>query len=249
MNEKPEGAEVENEGWVEPGSGGVFSARHDRRKVTDWVYEEVRGAIIDLRLKPGEPLREAAMADQLGVSKTPVREAFTRLEREGLVETTSFKGAVVTGYAPEDLRDIYELRELLEGAAARAAAGSASVATLAQLAQIVEQSRQLRADGEITQLAELLGRFDVVVYDQVTNQRVRALIENLQAHLARIGKLTEDIPGRVEASVEEHARIVEAIAAGDPGEAELRMRAHIRSVMNDQLEAGAPAAETSPDPA
>ena len=55
------------------------------------------------------------------------------------------------------------------------------------------------------------GRFDQIIYDQVTNQRIRALIDNLRAHLTRIGKLTEGIPGRVEASVEEHAAIVEAI--------------------------------------
>ena len=84
----------------------VFSGRHDRRKVTDWVYEEVREAIIDLRLKPGEPLREATMAEQLGVSKTPVREALTRLEQEGLVETASFKGAVVSGYSARPERDL-----------------------------------------------------------------------------------------------------------------------------------------------
>ena len=249
MNDKSEGTEMENAGLLEPaGAAGVFSARHDRRKVTDWVYEEIREAIIDLRLKPGEALREAAMAAQLGVSKTPVREALTRLEQEGLVETTSFKGAVVSGYSPDDLRDIYELRELLEGAAARAAAGSASEAALARLGQIVQQSRELRASGDIAALADLLGEFDVVVYDQVANQRVRALIENLQAHLARIGKLTEGIPGRVEASVEEHAHIVEAMAARDPEEAERRMRAHIRSVLNDQLEAAASAADASPDP-
>jgi len=66
----------------------VFSGRHDRRKVTDWVYEELKSAIVDLRLAPGDPLREATLADQLGVSKTPIREALTRLEQEGLVETT-----------------------------------------------------------------------------------------------------------------------------------------------------------------
>jgi DNA-binding GntR family transcriptional regulator len=58
----------------------VFSGRHDRRKVTDWVYEELKSAIVDLRLAPGDPLREATLADQLGVSKTPIREALTRLE-------------------------------------------------------------------------------------------------------------------------------------------------------------------------
>ena len=222
-----------------PEGGAVFSGRHDRRKVTDWVYEEVREAIIDLRLQPGEPLREATMADQLGVSKTPVREALTRLEQEGLVETTSFKGAVVSGYSEDDLREIYELRELLEGAAARAAAASASPATLEQLRDLTLRSRELRDKGELAALADLLGAFDVVVYQQVDNQRIRALIENLQAHLARIGRLTQEIPGRVEASVEEHAAIVEAIAQGDPNEAERLMRRHIRSVLTDQLDAGA----------
>ena len=108
------------------GPESVFTARHDRRKVTDWVYEELKGAIVDLRLAPGDPLREASLAERLGVSKTPIREALTRLEQEGLVETTSFKGAVVTRYSRQDLLEIYELRELLENAAARAAAESMS---------------------------------------------------------------------------------------------------------------------------
>jgi hypothetical protein len=72
----PEGGDVQ-EGLTTGGghvADGVFSVRHDRQKVTDWVYEEVRAAIIDLRLQPGEALREAAIAAQLGVSKTPVRK-------------------------------------------------------------------------------------------------------------------------------------------------------------------------------
>jgi len=227
------------------GAAAVFSGRHDRRKVTDWVYEEVRQAIIELRLKPGEPLREATMAEQLGVSKTPVREALARLEQEGLVETTSFKGAVVSGYSPDDLTEIYELRELLEGAAARTAAISASEETLARLGALVSESRELHAKDDLDGLATLLGAFDVVIYEQVTNERIRALIENLKAHLARIGRLTEDIPGRVKASVQEHAAIVDAIVARDAKRAELAMRAHIRSVLSDQLAAAEARAETA----
>jgi DNA-binding GntR family transcriptional regulator len=229
---------VDNEvGIASEGAGAVFSGRHDRRRVTDWVYEEVRQAIIELKLKPGEALREAATAQQLGVSKTPVREALARLEQEGLVETTSFKGAVVSGYSPEDLQEIYELRELLEGAAARAAATSASDETLARLAALVAESRELGAKDDLEGLAVLLGAFDLVIFEQVTNERIRALIENLKAHLTRIGRLTEDIPGRVKASVEEHAVIVDAIGAHDGDEAERCMRRHIRSVLSDQLKA------------
>jgi DNA-binding GntR family transcriptional regulator len=241
---------VDNEvGIASEGAGAVFSGRHDRRRVTDWVYEEVRQAIIELKLKPGEALREAAIAEQLGVSKTPVREALARLEQEGLVETTSFKGAVVSGYSPEDLQEIYELRELLEGAAARAAATSASDETLARLRALVAESRELGAKDDLEGLAVLLGAFDLMIFEQVTNERIRALIENLKAHLTRIGRLTEDIPGRVKASVEEHAVIVEAIGAHDADEAERSMRRHIRSVLSDQLKAVETRSVAAADPA
>lgn len=213
----------------------VFTARPDRRKMTDWVTEELRKAIVELRLRPGAPLREVALAEQLGVSKTPLREAFARLEQEGLVETTSFKGAVVTGYSERDLNEIYELRALLEGAAARSAAERSTADTLRALRDVVVRSRELRDAGDLVGLAGLHEQFDLIVYAQVMNERIRALIENLRAHLTRIGKLTVSIPGRVEASVEEHAAIVDAIAAHDPDEAERLMRVHIASVLSDQL--------------
>jgi DNA-binding GntR family transcriptional regulator len=220
----------------------VFSGRHDRRKVTDWVYEELKNAIVDLRLAPGEPLREATLADRLGVSKTPIREALTRLEQEGLVETTSFKGAAVTGYSRQDLLDIYELRELLENAAVRAAAESMSDAGRARLDRISRDSRRLlggqdRRGQDTGKLAALLTEFDVVLFEQVRNHRIQVLIENLRDHLTRIGHLTAEIPGRIDASVDEHEKIVEAIAARDPELAERYMREHIRSVRDDQLRA------------
>jgi len=213
----------------------VFSGRHDRRKVTDWVYEELKGAIVDLRLAPGEPLREATLAERLGVSKTPIREALTRLEQEGLVETTSFKGAVVTRYSRQDLLEIYELRELLENAAVRAAAESMTEPDRAHLDRIARESRRLQRGQDRSELAALISEFDAVLFDQIRNQRIQALIENLRAHLTRIGQLTAEIPGRIDASVNEHEKIVEAIAARDPQLAEQYMREHIRSVRDDQL--------------
>lgn len=215
----------------------VFTGRHDRRKVTDWVYEELKSAIVDLRLAPGEPLREATLADRLGVSKTPIREALTRLEQEGLVETTSFKGAAVTRYSRQDLVEIYELRELLENAAVRAAAQSMTEPDLSRLERIAAESRRLLSGQDRGELAALITEFDVVLFDQVRNHRIQALIENVRAHLTRIGQLTAGIPGRIDASVDEHEKIVDAIAARDPVLAEQCMRDHIRSVRDDQLRA------------
>src|SRR5215471_13456206 len=130
-----------HEGKSQPVS--VFSGRHDRRKVTDWVYEELKSAIVDLRLAPGDPLREATLAEQLG-----------------LVETTSFKGAVVSGYSRQDLIEIYELRELLENAAARAAAESMPDADRDRLRRICQESRKLTKGGDAAGLAALISAFD-----------------------------------------------------------------------------------------
>jgi DNA-binding GntR family transcriptional regulator len=221
----------------------VFTARHDRRKVTDWVYEELKAAIVELRLAPGRPLREGTLAEQLGVSKTPIREALTRLEQDGLVETTSFKGAAVTGYSRQDLIELYELRELLENAAARGAAEWMSEQDRAHLDRLCLQSRELKTGKDAAKLAALISEFDTILFDQVKNTRIRALIENLWVHLTRIGQLTAVIPGRIEASVDEHTKIVEAIAARDPDRAEQYMRDHIRSVRDDQLRALAEAAD------
>jgi DNA-binding GntR family transcriptional regulator len=171
------------------------------------------------------------------VSKTPIREALTRLEQEGLVETTSFKGAVVSGYSRQDLIEIYELRELLENAAARAAAESMSDADRDRLRRICRESRKLTKGRDAAGLAALISAFDDVLFDQVRNSRIRALIGNLRAHLTRIGQLTAEIPGRIEASVDEHEKILEAIAARDSDQAERQMSEHIRSVRDDQLRA------------
>ena len=149
---------------------------------------------------------------------------------------------MVTGYSRQDLLDIYELRELLENAAVRAAAQSMSDASRARLDRISRESRRLLGGRDQSaenrgQLAGLLTEFDAVLFDQVRNHRIQVLIENLRDHLTRIGQLTAEIPGRIDASVDEHEKIVEAVAARDPELAEQYMREHIRSVRDAQLRA------------
>ena len=102
---------------------------------------------------------------------------------------------------------------------------------------ICQESRKLRKGSDPAGLAALISAFDDVLFDQVRNGRIRALIENLRAHLTRIGHLTAEIPGRIDASVDEHEKILEAITARDPELAERQMSAHIRSVRDDQLRA------------
>lgn len=236
----------------------MFGALSGRRTMTDAVYEQLKAAIVELRIPPGAPLREAEIAQGLSVSKTPVREALGRLEQDGLVTLNSFRSATVTDYTARDLQEIYELREIIEVAAARAAAESMSEKGLADLGRIASECVRLNAQGggggggtaggggnasggesagSETELVQLISEFDTVLYEEVTNRRIRAILENLAAHLARIGRLTTEIPGRIDASVREHAQIYEAIERRDPETASRFMRDHIRSVRDDQLRA------------
>src|SRR5271170_7307825 len=215
----------------------LFSELSEHRTMTDVAYEQLKAAIVELRIPPGERLREAAIAQGLNVSKTPVREALARLEQDGLVELSSFKSAVVTQYTAQDLREIYELREIIEVATARSSAESMSDKGLAGLGRIARECVRLDEQGGGPELVRLISEFDTVLFGEVSNQRIRAILDNLADHLARIGLLTAEIPGRCAASVREHAQIYEAIERRDSEAAERFMRQHIRSVRDDQLRA------------
>jgi len=214
--------------------------RPERSQLKDQVYQELKQAIVDLRLEPGQPLREATLSAQLGVSKTPVREALVRLQEEGLVTIEPYRGATVSGYAHDDLVEIYELREILEGACARHAATSMTAAHLTELQRIVKASQsalKARKAGREAVLAQLFDDFDECLLQAMDNGRIRGLLENLRCHVVRIGRLTVGIPGRLEQSVAQHAEIADAIRRHDPDASEAAMRSHVRSVREDQLSA------------
>jgi DNA-binding GntR family transcriptional regulator len=210
--------------------GGV-----EHRQLKDSVYLQLRREIVGMQLAPGHPLREAELASRFGVSKTPLREAFVRLQKDGFVEVVPYKGAVVAGYGRDDLREIYEVRELLEGACARQAATSISDEYLAELTHVVRSSDELLAANDNEGLIALFDRFDEILYAQATNTRITGMIDNIRDHVTRIGHLTVHIPGRLDSSVHEHAEIYDAIVRREGPLAESRMRGHILSVMADQL--------------
>lgn len=222
-------------------TAAVFNSTNGPSTLTDWAYRELKDAIVNLRLRPGEPLREAALAAMLGVSKTPVREALSWLERDGLVEMEVFKGAVVTGYSRRDLEEIYELRLLLEVSAARQAATFLEGDTRRRLASVSAASRHALDADNTKRLVQLIDEFDEILFDSLQNRRIRALIGNLRDHVKRIGHLSEQTPGRLADSVTEHERIIQAITDGDPEAGARTMRAHILSVQAQQLALSDPA--------
>ena len=214
----------------------IFTRRFDNAiKLTDSVYEEVKAAIVELKLRPGDMLREAPVAKQLGISKTPVREALLQLKQDGLVELVPYKGAMITGYDVDDVREIFELRAMIEAECVRHAALERDERLVQALTDNVSATETAIADGDMGRVIGLFDEFDAALFSRLDNGRLQSLIENLQLHMKRIGKLTTEIPGRVERSVEQHADIVKALAAGDANAAQQTMREHIASVLVDEL--------------
>jgi DNA-binding GntR family transcriptional regulator len=210
------------------------------RQLKDTVYLQLLDDIVSDALPPGSILREAELAARFGVSKTPLRDALVRLQKDGFVTIPPYRSAVVAGYTRTDLREIYELRELLEGACARQAAENIGVDELAELTRIVRQSADCLAGGEVRagqqeRLTELLDQFDQVMYAQSRNSRIDEMVGNIRNHVVRIGRLTTRIPGRLAKSVHEHQAIYDPIVQRQGAAAEQSMRRHIRSVMADQL--------------
>ena len=210
------------------------------RQLKDAVYLQLRDAIISGVLPAGAVLREAELVSRFGVSKTPLRDALVRLQKDGFVDIPPYRSAVVTGYSPTDLREIYELRELLEGACARQAALHISDEALTELADIVQSSTECVSGGQTIagreeELAGFIQQFDLVLYAQSRNSRIDEMVGNIRGHVQRIGRLTTGIPGRLAKSVSEHQAIYEAIVQRDGTLAESLMREHIMSVLADQL--------------
>ncbi|WP_420112344.1 GntR family transcriptional regulator [Pseudactinotalea sp.] len=202
----------------------------ERPQIKAMVYQRLVQAIVDHELPPGTHLRERDLAERMGVSKTPIREALVRMETEKLVSIAPYRGAVVRTISRTDLRELYELRELLEGFCARVAARSATDESEERMRANVRATQRAIDNGEVDQVAQLLEDFDTILHQHASGHRIEALLADLEAQLRLFGRLTFRAPGRQQASLAEHVAILQAVVMRDPEAAEQACRRHVRSV-------------------
>ena len=197
--------------------------------VVSTVYERLRKQILTGEFDEGDRLREGQLADLLGTSRTPVRDALRRLHGDGLVELTPNRGARVTGYAQSDLDDIFELRSVLEGFAARRAAelGTADTAHLIALCDAMETAAAGRIDAsdEITQLNL---RFHSAIHQAADNALLPSILESVIAIALVRHTFHQYDEAETARSFAQHRELVRAISAGDGAWAEAVMVAHLR---------------------
>jgi DNA-binding GntR family transcriptional regulator len=183
-------------------------------------------------------LVESDLAQQLGVSKTPVRDALLELEREGFVTKVPFKGTYVTEVTLRDIREVFQVRAVLEGLAARLATPLLSAEELEEAEKIIAAAEAALSKDDIVLCSEYGRRFHSLIINKTDNQRLQSITLNLDDHLQRFRLLSDQINGRLNKSLKEHREILEALRKRDPVAAEEAVRGHLFSVLQDLSEGG-----------
>lgn len=177
----------------------------------DVVYNTLRQAILRGELKPGERLMEIQLANKLGVSRTPVREAIRKLELDGLVLMIPRKGAEVADISEKSLKDVLEVRKALEELAVQLTCEKISKVQIAELKQAAEEFKKILKSNDITQIAEADVRFHDVIYMATDNQKLIQLLNNLREQMYRYRVEYLKRPGVYPQLIQEHEEIIRQI--------------------------------------
>jgi DNA-binding GntR family transcriptional regulator len=197
------------------------------------AYDAIKEAILTVQLKPGEFFSIGNLADQLDVSRTPVREALLLLEKEGLVHLVPHKGAYIAGITRQDVAEIFELRVLLESYAAQIACERLSDSELRALDNLLAESKQAIDKKEYLISSDLGRQIHDVLVQKVENARLTLYLNDLDAHYTRIRRLSALMEGRLSKSHEQHVTILSALRARDAEGARQVMADHLLSVRDD----------------
>jgi DNA-binding GntR family transcriptional regulator len=211
-----------------------------RATAAERVFEALRGAIVGGELPPGAPLTEVEQASRLGVSRTPIREAFARLIAAGLVTERGPRTLVVSDIDADDVSALFDLRRALDEQAARLAAQRTDSGQREQFTILAR--RFADAPAAITALAvedparngyyALVAEFDAALDLALTNSPyLAAAIASTRIHLTRVRRLAQDDDSRLAASAAEHGAIARAIADGDPERAAAATRLHLHEAL------------------
>jgi DNA-binding GntR family transcriptional regulator len=216
----------------------AVAAKLDRPKLlTELAAERIRDAIVDARLSFGEQISESALAAQLGISKTPVREALLRLKLDGLVDIHPQRGTFVFRLSEDEVAEICRFREILESAALAEAMAQDRRALLRRLDGNLAAMTRAKKSGDARKLPQLDAEFHNAILDACGNAYLRAaygLIEH-KIHALR-WRLPEDNE-QITHCQHNHAVIVSQIRRGSVGKAQTTLKRHIRDTLDAYLEA------------
>jgi DNA-binding GntR family transcriptional regulator len=204
-------------------------------RASDKAYSKLFHEIVDGDIAPGTVLAEVEQSTRLGVSRTPLREALSRLIADGLVESAPGRGVVVTEISLENITELYEVREALEEQAARLAAQRRDPKVFIRIAEQFADADRLIESGEegVRHYYELNEKFDEAVDAAVNNAYLVSALQNSRVHLSRIRRIARGNPARLHDSAQETMLIIEAIIAGDAALAAHATHVHLHKSLTN----------------
>lgn len=212
----------------------------DKFSLRGRVFHKLREDILSGKYEEHTELKEVTIGEEMGVSRTPVREAFRQLELEGLIQIIPNKGAYVTGITEKDVKDIYMIRTLLEGLCARWATEHISHEQMEEMEENVYLAKFHAEKGHLEQLAALDNRFHELLYEACSSKMLEYQLKNFHEYVYRVRKKTLATVTRGSASNKEHEMIMEAIRSKNADLAEELARNHMVNAYENMVKNGLP---------
>lgn len=195
-----------------------------KRTLNEHVFEILKEAILNGHLKPGQRLPQDQLAEDMGVSRMPVREAINKLEMQGLIKVIPHKGAIVVNFSTADLEDIFQMRILLEEHATKLAAKTITAKTLTKLKNIQGKIEDALQEKQYEDLFCLNKEFHTLIYKESKSPRLLQLILDLWESFPKYSLF----PNQAQESIHDHNRIYQALNNGNIEAASRAMRCHIQ---------------------
>ncbi len=210
----------------------------DKYSLRGRVFHRLREDILSGKYNENDELKEVTIGEELGVSRTPVREAFRQLELEGLIQIVPNKGAYVTGITEKDVKDIYMIRSLLEGLCARWATEHITEEQMEEMEENVYLAKFHAKKGHYEQLAALDNRFHEIMYEACDSKMLEHQLKDFHDYVLRVRRKTLANVNRGTKSNEEHEMIMEAIKAKDGDKAEFLANRHMINAYENMVKNG-----------
>lgn len=205
----------------------IFSKEKNKSSLSSKIFNVLRDNILEGKYAHDEKLIEVKLAQELGVSRTPVREALKQLELEGLVENIPNKGVVVKGISKQDISDIYAIRLAIEGIAVEWAMERMSDEDVEKLKEIYELMEFYTLKKDYLKISELNTQFHEVIYKATKSRYLEQVLKDFQYYIKTTRNKSLRTPGRLESALEEHREILDAFIARDPQKARAVLENHI----------------------
>jgi len=197
--------------------------------LTSKIFHILREDILNGKYAEGEKLVEAKLAEDLGVSRTPVREALKQLELDGIVENIPNRGVIVLGISKQDIEDIFEIRAAIEGISAKWAVDRMTNEELASLKDVYELMEFYTFKNDVEKFAELNTRFHEIIYRATKSRYLEQVLKDFQYYMKKTRRRSLQVEGRIHDSLSEHKEVLDAFLAHDKEWAERALTIHVRN--------------------